>query len=522
MVKRLIPIVSMFSLLLLSAGCVSLSLSDEWKEQRRNMIDKQMAEASRPIVFKSFAFLKDNNPALEEDIECNNLSTSTLPFILKSSIDMPCMLVPTFSLEYGKLFYNGEELISGESEIYCSFNQDALIRIEGVSGKNEYHFLSFVPFSNLPVIEIATDNQTAINSVNDWVDGVMITHGMGTYPDRQDSVRIRTLSISKTSPKLSFKIEAQEETSVLGMKKNRNWCFLSNFEDRTQLRNSVAFELGRLAGNLEWTPSSKFASVTLNGKYQGLYQVAEQVSVNENRVNIDQLNESSRNISGGYLLEVNNEYDEIWRFHPKDSRWNVNLISPTDDDCSYEKLVYIKSFWNDMESCLEKADYSKVCSDFIDISSFIDYGLVQSVTSNNGLSEQKSVYNYKKKDGKLFAGPVWNFEYYSFNNDSLPLFTEFLWYKFLKDDTDFHAQIKEQWSEFKPAVEARIYNYIDSMANVISSGIQNGERAYPYSIYQPVFPNEDDDMGFADAVNHLKSFLNRRIGWMNEEINSLE
>lgn len=512
----------MFFLLVLSAGCVSLSLSDEWKEQRRNMIDRQMAESSRPVIFNSFAFLKENNPSLEEDIVCSNLSTLTIPFVLKSQVDMPCMLVPTFSLEYGKLFYNGEELVSGVSEIYCSFNQDALIRIEGSAGKNEYHFLSFVPFSSLPVVEIITDGQVEVNSLNDWIDGLMVTHGMGSYPDSYDSVRVRNLSLSKTSPKLSFKVEMQNAASVLGMKSNRNWCFLANFEDRTQLRNSVAFEIGRLAGGLEWTPSSQFASVTVNGKYQGLYQIAEQICIDENRVNIDRIVESSSNITGGYLLEVDNEYDELWRFHPKNSRWNVNVVSPTDDDCSYEKLVYIKSFWNDMESQLDTAGYKTLCDNYMDIGSFIDYGLVQSLTSNNGLSEQKSVFCYKKKDGKLFAGPVWNFEYYSFNNDSLPLFSEFLWYRCLKDDIGFHEQIKEHWNELKPAVESRIYNYIDSLADVIATGVRNGEKVYPYSVYHPVFPNDDDNMDFEAAAGHLKSFLNSRISWMNEEINALK
>ncbi len=522
MVKKLTAVFSVFSLLLLSAGCVSLSLSDEWKEQRRSVIDRQMTEATGPIAFSSFAFLKENNPQLEHDIVCHDLSTTTLPFVLESALELPCMLVPTFTLDYGRMFYNGEEVISGESAIYCSYNQDALIRIEGVSEKNEYHFLSFVPYSELPVIEIVTENQTAVNSLNDWIDGVMITCGMGVFPDSYDTVRVRNMPLSGSSPKLSFKIEAKDSIPVLGMKEGRTWCFLSNFEDRTQLRNSVAFELGRLAGGLEWTPSSQFACVTVNGRYQGLYQIAEQPGFGANRLDVAGINAESQNISGGYLIEINNRYDELWRFHPQKTRWNVNIVSPTGDDCSYEKLLYVKAFWNDMENCLEKADYSTFCSDFIDIGSFIDYGLVQSVASNNGLSEQKSVFTYKKRDGKLFAGPVWDFEYYSFNNDSLPLFTEFLWYKYLKDDTGFHADVKDRWEKYRKKVEERIYSYIDSMAGVISLGVRNGDRIYPYGIYRPSFPNNDDDMGFDDAVARMKAFLKERIEWIDGEIDAFK
>ncbi len=522
MVKKLIAILSVSSLLLLSVGCVSLSLSDEWKEQRRSVIDRQMTESTGPIAFSSFAFLKENNPQLEHDIVCHELSTTTLPFVLESTLELPCMLVPTFTLDYGRMFYNGEEVISGESAIYCSYNQDALIRIEGVAEKNEYHFLSFVPYSELPVIEIVTDGQAAINSLNDWIDGIMITSGMEVFSDSYDTVRVRNMALSGSSPKLSFRIETKDNISVLGMKAGRTWCFLSNFEDRTQLRNSVAFELGRLADGLEWTPSSQFACVTINGRFQGLYQIAEQPGFGTSRMDVTGIYAESQNITGGYLIEVDNRYDELWRFHPQKTRWNVNIVSPTDDDCSYEKLLYVKAFWNDMENSLEKADYSTLCSDFMDMNSFIDYGFVQSLASNNGLSEQKSVFAYKKPDGKLFAGPVWDFEYYSFNNDSLPLFTEFLWYKYLKDDTDFHNDIKDRWERYRPKVEAGIYSYIDSMAGVISSGVQNGDRIYPYGIYRPSSQNNDDDMDFDDAVAGMKAFLKERIEWIDREIGAFK
>lgn len=500
MVRRKATIAILSILPVLAAGCIPLSVSDDWKEQRRDVIDRQMAEASSPISLNYFAFLKENNPGLEEDIVCNCLSTTTLPFLLTGQLDMPCMLVPTFSLEYGTMFCNGEKVVSGESEIYCSFNQDALIRIEGTAGKNEYHFLSFVPYSGLPVIEIVYGRNNADGPLKDWTDAVMSVHGMGSCPDVRDSIRIDNLQFMESSPKRSFRMETRDEMPLLGMDRSSSWCFLANYGDRTQLRNSVAFEIGRLAGGLEWTPSSEYANVVVNGQYQGVYQIAEQISVGDRRLDI----------AGGYILKLDSRYDEVWRFHPRMTRWNVNIVSPTGDDCSYEKLLYVKSYWEDMESCLANADYESLCS-VMDMESFIDYGLVQSLTASENLSKQKSVFCYKKRDGRLYAGPLWDFEQPSFSNDSFQLFTGFLWYGYMSADAGFQADVKRRWNILKPAVEAGIYGYIDSLACIISSAVTNGDRIW----------NTDEDMEFDASVSHLKAFIKRRIEWMDNEIKAL-
>lgn len=503
----------MLSLLILVSGCTSLFLSDDWIEQRRHIIDKQMSDITGAINLKSFAFLKEDNPCLERDIYCDDLSTVGLAMILDFPLDMPCMLKPRFSTEYGTVFYNGEKLVSGASEIYCSLNQDALLRIEGASGKTEYHSLSFVPYSNLPVIEITVDGGAGLDSRNDWLDATMITRGMGQLPDSKDSVRVRYMRMSDNAPKMSFKLESLHDLPLMGMKSNRRWCFLANFEDRTQLRSSVAFEMGRLAGGLEWTPSSRYANLTVNGRYQGLYQITEQICIDEDRIDIDE--------TDAYILNMDRSYSELWKFRSKTNRWYVNMVSPTGDDCDYSKLLYIKSFINSLEDNLESGAYGDVY-DSIDVRSFVDYGLIQSLTSNNGLCDQKSVYSYKKNGGRLYAGPLWDFEYGSFNNDSLELFTEFHWYRYLKDNLEFCSQIRTRWAELKPAVESRIYACIDSLACVVAPAVHASENLYPYGMYAPSYQNDDDGLSFEDAVTRLKTFIGLRIDWMDKEINSVK
>ena len=144
----------------LLSGCMTLSLPDDWQEQRKQAEEeqkKQEEEDKTPAVLTYFAFLKEDNPDLEADIVCSNLEPQNLLMIPSCDLGLPRMLKPRFSLDKGVLIYNGDEMTSGESEMYCSYAQNATIRIESGSLKT-YHNIVFEPWTGLPEGEICTED----------------------------------------------------------------------------------------------------------------------------------------------------------------------------------------------------------------------------------------------------------------------------------------------------------------------------------------------------------------------------
>ena len=114
------------------------------------------------------------------------------------------MLKPRFSIDKGSLIYNGDEMVSGESEMYCSYAQNAPIRIESGSQKT-YHNVIFATWTGLPVVEITSENDI----ITDWQDAFISVHGQGVYADIQmDSIKVKKRGNSTSyQPKNAFQCQ---------------------------------------------------------------------------------------------------------------------------------------------------------------------------------------------------------------------------------------------------------------------------------------------------------------------------
>ena len=62
------------------------------------------------------------------------------------------------------------------------------------------------------------------------------------------------------------------------MPSSRHWVLLANHSDKTLLRNALALDLGTRMG-FPWTPRSAFIEVYLNDRYDGVYQLIENIRV---------------------------------------------------------------------------------------------------------------------------------------------------------------------------------------------------------------------------------------------------
>ena len=54
--------------------------------------------------------------------------------------------------------------------------------------------------------------------------------------------------------------------------------------------------------------------------------------------------------------------------------------------------------------------------EYMDIDAAIDYYWVQEISSNGDAYNSSSTYLYKERNGKLFWGPLWDFDYVAWGN----------------------------------------------------------------------------------------------------------
>lgn len=174
------------------------------------------------------------------------------------------------------------------------------------------------PAEALPSMVVSTTNLVPITSKEVYLTGTYrITDTDGKLAS-EGALEIRGRgNTTWTMPKKPYRLKLGTSSSLLGMPASKHWVLLANYSDKTLARNDVTFEFSRLVG-LEWTPRSQYVDLTVNGEYQGIYQLVEHVRIAPERVNIPELKVSDTTasaVSGGYLMEVDERRGEDFCFN---------------------------------------------------------------------------------------------------------------------------------------------------------------------------------------------------------------
>ena len=318
--------------------------------------------------------------------------------------------------------------------------------------------------------------------------------------------------------KSPYDLKLDKKESVLGMPKDKRWVLLANYLDRTSLRNDVGLEIARRAKGMAWNPKGEFVSLYYDGQYRGLYYLCEKIKISKDRVNIDELNADDieePELTGGYLLEFDNNKDE--KIYWTDIfNYPVKIKEP--DEVTDVQAKYMIGYLNSLESVLsdDKRVAQHEYEDFIDVESYIDWWLTGEIVMCKDYNGPGSVYMYKERSGKLFAGPIWDLDLYTFSSEvhdiNYFLLDGSVYYSALLKDTKFRDAVKMEWKKLKADLENgfSIYDYIDARSKLIEEEIARDDSLYPYRTYSYILSGDEYE-SFRTAVEMMKSFLKARI-----------
>lgn len=393
---------------------------------------------------------------------------------------------------------------------------------------------------NIPVVYLTTSIAQNNIDKNNWMSGKISIDG-GAYVDLEEmNCEVKGRGNSTWSwEKKPYAIRLESKTEVLGMPKHKRWCLIANYMDRTHLRNRMAYHISEFT-NLAYTTRNRYVELYFNGSYQGLYLLTEQIKVDKNRVNIKELSPSDndeKNITGGYLLEFDTNFDEDKKFVTTFTSIPVNLKYPDAADISEEQWAYIQEYMKELDMEIRSLKSGRREPDkvyeLLDRDSMIDYWIVYEIMANHEILHPKSVYFYKDRGGKLVAGPVWDFDYatliqstatswinynLSWNQTGFPWYEKNWWNFLMQNDPEFKAGIKKRWNELYPSFQT-IPEFIDQEYDYILPAVIRNNQKWT-SIRGTGFPNGDENLSFEAAVERLINVYTSRIEWMNSQINS--
>ncbi len=401
---------------------------------------------------------------------------------------------------------------------------------------------------------------------------------------------------TKSYPKKPWKLKLEKKTEMFGIPKSKHWVLLANYNDQSMMRNKLAADFANDIGSLgmkstwvecvlngDWQGTYQFgeqirvakervnvhdwegdagdiaeafvkaqktAGHILTGDQED--ELATQLEQNFAWVTADTfsyldktnnvtltgqpsvlLKKFTNDISGGYLFEFSEEYDEVSKFTTSSGVLGVRTMmkSPeylyTNTDMFNYCQDYLKKYW---DACTSWDGYNagedKWIGDYCDYESMVNYWLVMEMFGNND-AVKKSRYAYKEQGQKLVFGPVWDFDW---GVGSLRVSSNGTGWKCQEADGKTAYSFFKDWAdspEFCTRLHTRYWQVRDHFAACMADGGLIDQ--YTNFLYEACLANsakwDDKNNGwnvynssaFGKDVARLKSYLTQRLAWLDQQ-----
>lgn len=466
------------------------------------------------------------------------------------------------------VFIDGVEVINGSA---CSIESgEHLIKLHC----GDEYIVEIMYSGNIASMFIDTTarNLEYINESKEHVDSgeYILFDEKGKYSNygEIETIACRGNASFDDTLKKSYIMKFKDYADLFGFGESKKWLLISNYYDRTLMRNMLVNELTEKMEML-YTPQMEYVDLYINGEYIGNYLLTEKVEVAENRVDIYNLEEATEqlnadeefksenritenvgelinikwnevdvepeNYEGGYLLELEMPERYLVEISGFLTSRKQPVVIQSPKYVSYNQVEYIANMYQDFENAIFAENgvnqvTGRHYKDYIDIESFVKHYLIDEISKQLDASGT-SFYMYKPLESeKLFAGPIWDYDKsFGCNYEragvkmsepegmyaAVRKYEADVWYALYQQD-DFRDNIQQMyWQKTRGVVEEISLNWIaDTKERIEDSAIMNSVR---WHSEEEVADISDKIDNFEGAVFFLSDFINRRLQFLDQE-----
>ncbi len=388
--------------------------------------------------------------------------------------------------------------------------------------------------TEVPTVRIITEKNTPITSKEVYLGATVSVSGDTPLSAAPARIRGRGNSSWIYFEKKSYRLKFDTRQDFLGMGAAKDFVLISSDMDRSFMQNYTALRLAAHLG-ADYVPECRFVHLYLNGAYAGLYLAAERIEEDEERIPLGDMTENPADC--GYLVELGGNVDTTspatFFMQPVEHNgqvyaWRLGLTAeikhPDSDVCTPAHTAYIADYVNRVNRAIYTGDY-KTFSALCDVDSFVRYFIVNEVMLNNDLDF--SYYMYKKPGGKLYLGPVWDFDQAcgmsaKIGNGYTGLGVNSVgdcWITSLPDMPEFREAVVAMWVKNSRALQA-IPTDVEGLADYLRPHINRNYRRWKV-LGQPYW-RMTEEMGafktYPEFRDRLTRWLSNRIGWLETEL----
>lgn len=471
-------------------------------------------------------------------------------------------VIVSFSFEGDSVTFNGTVVESGVTAVTLNAEND-LIVYNGDT-RAEYQVTVTEQTNGLPVVLIDTDNAPIPDKI-DYVDATISVLGSDIYGGEDIYAAVAGIKLRGNSTmgydKKPYRIKFDKKQNVFGLGKAKSWVLLANYLDPAAMRNEIAYMFGSSLSKMTaeatgfevYVPRMRAVEVYLNGTYLGLYDMGDHVQVDGTRIDIDESGDEFDDndvqlypeANVGYYLEVEDSSRVIPEYESEGTEYfiisntggysadELYVQFKTPEIPSSEQKAYISEYLQTVNDLIRAEDPS--VWDYIDMDGFIDWYLINETFKNTDSGFLSSVKMFKDKDGKLYMGPVWDFDLSSgvvsyVGEEPTGWRTRVDekcdWYVHLFNMSEFSSAVEQRWEDLHTnGILEELLTNIDAQAELITDAAHDN-----YAMWQQSYVNAVNASGWLtvpdvvlnaenweEQVQHFRSYMQARIQWMDEQ-----
>lgn len=313
------------------------------------------------------------------------------------------------------------------------------------------------------------------------------------------------------SSKKPYIIQLREDSTMLGMTAAKKWILQANSTDVSNIRNKLVYDFAEKT-NLYWTPDCEYVDLYLNDEYAGLYLLTEKIEVSENRLDLDE---------SAYLFAIESAVSEknMNNHFTIESGIKIEITNPS--NLTEQETDDFHAYIQSVEDLI--LDGSRDLFEKIDLDSWVRKYLIEEIFINSdaGLNSQY-FYQNKRFTGKIFAGPIWDYDNTIGNQTTLAI----------QNPRCFFASKAHQLSDYITPWYAALYGneifykriteiYQDEYLSILDDLIDYDISALSDSVEQAVISNNirwanlfKGRRTFQEDVQYIQNFLKERTEFL--------
>ena len=503
--------------------------------------------------------------------------TDSRYFFLPGNIDLTSYKIG-FS-KYDSVSINGQEIQNGVSATILLPENTLTVK------DKKFPLIIMQGSPDLPSIYITTESGSLYkihkDKANKEPGEICIYAGDGSLLLESHLRHLKTRGNSTALyPKKSYQFKLESGFNLFGMGKAKKWILLSNYLDKSLIRNEMSLDMAMYAG-LQYTVEHQQCELYINNEYMGLYLLTEKIEPDDDRVDIadleketEELNDkelSSYSVAGtrnakagkfkGYIIPVNPpditggyimEFEGIQKFRYREepsayeTDREITVVVKYPEYASKEQMQYITPIIQSLENAIYAKDgkdpvTGKHLTEIIDLDSFVNKYLINEISRNYD-ANVSSEYFYKPEDSKstkLFAGPVWDLDNsyanYARNDNAKKVLKStgffvnkatgaYFWWPAMYRQKVFYDRVVEQYRDvFSSAIDILLGNKKDSNGKLLSLDEYEARISDSVAMNYVRYPkmrykngNVQTGRNLHENIEYLRTFLTERKAFLDE------